>query len=205
MAVIGKGGAGWSGSGNSPVSLDRRNPAGTASAQGNILVSDKVVTDALAAFDRTDGPLAARLLAALEAGSAAGGDSRCGKQTASSAALVVARPGDPVWAYTDGPLIGDPSKGAPAPSTYVSVLKRRGAANAVTALASAYRGADPVGGRLRLRDVEPGSESAGVVVLIALGLVVLVVAVAVVLVLRRRRRRRAAAADAAPADPVDAT
>lgn len=56
-------------------------------AQGNILVSDTVVTRMIEAFEGTRGDLAAKLLAALLAGDSAGGDSR-GKQ---SAALYVAQ------------------------------------------------------------------------------------------------------------------
>jgi len=55
-------------------------------AQGNILVSDSVVNNMIEAFEKTNGDLADKLMAALLAGDAAGGDSR-GKQ---SAALYVA-------------------------------------------------------------------------------------------------------------------
>ena len=58
-------------------------------AQGNILAGEAVVTDMARAIEGTTGPLAERLVAALEAGQAAGGDRR-GQQ---SAALVVERPG----------------------------------------------------------------------------------------------------------------
>lgn len=57
--------------------------------QGNILVSEDVILEMERAFLETQGPLARRLLEALEAGEAAGGDSR-GKQ---SAALLVVRSG----------------------------------------------------------------------------------------------------------------
>lgn len=68
----------------------------TASAQGNILRGPAVVRDALAAYQASSGcALAERLLRALEAGAAAGGDRRCAAElTALSAALVVAKPGD---------------------------------------------------------------------------------------------------------------
>ena len=56
-------------------------------AQGNILVSEATVRALAETFQATEGPLWRRLLAALEAGQAAGGDSR-GMQ---SAALVVVR------------------------------------------------------------------------------------------------------------------
>jgi uncharacterized Ntn-hydrolase superfamily protein len=58
-------------------------------AQGNILVGDAVVDALAATFTETEGDLCDRLLAALLAGDAAGGDRR-GKQ---SAALLVVRAG----------------------------------------------------------------------------------------------------------------
>ncbi|MEO8476763.1 MAG: DUF1028 domain-containing protein [Actinomycetota bacterium] len=56
-------------------------------AQGNILTGPEVVDELARAFTETDGDLCDRLLAALEAGDAAGGDRR-GRQ---SAALLVVR------------------------------------------------------------------------------------------------------------------
>lgn len=56
-------------------------------AQGNILTGEAVVKAMAEAFQKTDGELALKLMAALEAGEQAGGDSR-GKQ---SAAILVAR------------------------------------------------------------------------------------------------------------------
>ena len=58
-------------------------------AQGNILAGSDVVAEMERAFEKTDGPLAERLMAALEAAEAAGGDRR-GRQ---SAAIVVERAG----------------------------------------------------------------------------------------------------------------
>jgi uncharacterized Ntn-hydrolase superfamily protein len=58
-------------------------------AQGNILVGRETVTQMAKTFENTPGDLAGRLLAALDAGQQAGGDSR-GKQ---SAALLVVREG----------------------------------------------------------------------------------------------------------------
>jgi len=66
------------------------------SVQGNILRGPAVVDDALAAFEK-DGSacLAARLLAALEAGARAGGDRRCAVELGSLTAFVaVAQPSD---------------------------------------------------------------------------------------------------------------
>jgi len=58
--------------------------------QGNILVSEKVVAAMAEAFEKTQGELAERMLKALVAAQAAGGDKR-GMQ---SAALLVVRPSD---------------------------------------------------------------------------------------------------------------
>jgi uncharacterized Ntn-hydrolase superfamily protein len=58
-------------------------------AQGNILVGGETVEAMARTYEETSGDLAARLLSALDAGQAAGGDSR-GKQ---SAALLVVREG----------------------------------------------------------------------------------------------------------------
>jgi uncharacterized Ntn-hydrolase superfamily protein len=66
-------------------------------AQGNILAGPGVVDSMLAAFERTEGRLADRLVAALEAGQAAGGDTR-GKQ---SAALLIVRKCGGVWLHND--------------------------------------------------------------------------------------------------------
>ena len=57
--------------------------------QGNILAGERVVDEMARAFEKTLGPLVERLVAALEAGQAAGGDKR-GQQ---SAAVVVERVG----------------------------------------------------------------------------------------------------------------
>lgn len=68
------------------------------SVQGNTLTGPEVVSDALSAFEAAskygEMRLADRLMAALEAGAARGGDSRCGKQKARSAFIIVARPTD---------------------------------------------------------------------------------------------------------------
>jgi uncharacterized Ntn-hydrolase superfamily protein len=73
--------AGFSGAGNGKVSLDRQGSAeGGAivySVQGNILTSERVVTEAAAAFERASGELSDRVMAAMEAADREGGDSRC--------------------------------------------------------------------------------------------------------------------------------
>ena len=66
-------------------------------AQGNILAGPGVVDSMLAAFDRTTGHLAFRLVAALEAGDKAGGDTR-GKQ---SAAMLIVKKCAGVWLHND--------------------------------------------------------------------------------------------------------
>jgi uncharacterized Ntn-hydrolase superfamily protein len=67
--------------------------------QGNILYGPEVVADTLAAFEAAapgcPWTLADRLMLALEAGAARGGDNRCSeRQSALAAALRVASPGD---------------------------------------------------------------------------------------------------------------
>lgn len=68
------------------------------SVQGNILPNTNVVSEALKAFESNSKndkmSLADRLMVALEAGAAAGGDRRCGKQKARSAFIIVARSTD---------------------------------------------------------------------------------------------------------------
>lgn len=73
--------AGFSGAGNQAVSLDRQGQiAGTQiyySVQGNILTSEAVVTDAVEAMSAAKGDLSDRVIAAMEAADAKGGDKRC--------------------------------------------------------------------------------------------------------------------------------
>jgi uncharacterized Ntn-hydrolase superfamily protein len=66
-------------------------------AQGNILAGEAVVANMVKAFEETTGALSLRLVAALEAGQAAGGDTR-GQQ---SAALVVVKKDCGVWLHND--------------------------------------------------------------------------------------------------------
>ncbi|MFN3689291.1 MAG: DUF1028 domain-containing protein [Fimbriimonadales bacterium] len=66
-------------------------------AQGNILAGEAVVKAMAAAFQKTEGELALKLMAALEAGEQAGGDAR-GKQ---SAAILVARKGSGYGGFDD--------------------------------------------------------------------------------------------------------
>jgi len=67
------------------------------SCQGNILAGEKVVKDMASAFETTEGLLADRLMAALEAGQLAGGDTR-GEQ---SAAILVVKEGRGWGGFSD--------------------------------------------------------------------------------------------------------
>jgi uncharacterized Ntn-hydrolase superfamily protein len=66
-------------------------------AQGNILAGPDVVNAMVKAFETTEGHLSLRLLAALEAGQAAGGDKR-GMQ---SAAMLIVKKNGGVWLNND--------------------------------------------------------------------------------------------------------
>jgi uncharacterized Ntn-hydrolase superfamily protein len=66
-------------------------------AQGNILAGEEVVNEMVAAFEKTEGHLSYRLMAALDAGQKAGGDTR-GMQ---SAAMVIVKKGGGVWLNND--------------------------------------------------------------------------------------------------------
>jgi uncharacterized Ntn-hydrolase superfamily protein len=66
-------------------------------AQGNILAGPAVVDNMIDAFEKTQGHLSQRLVAALEGGQAGGGDKR-GQQ---SAALVIVKKNCGVWLHND--------------------------------------------------------------------------------------------------------
>lgn len=66
-------------------------------AQGNILAGEAVVTGMVAAFEKTTGHLSFKLMAALDAGQAAGGDTR-GMQ---SAAMLIVKKDGGVWLHND--------------------------------------------------------------------------------------------------------
>jgi len=68
-----------------------------STAQGNILAGEDVVNKMVDTFEKTEGHLSIRLLAALEAGQSAGGDTR-GMQSA--AMLIVKKDGGP-WLHND--------------------------------------------------------------------------------------------------------
>ena len=79
--------------GNKPCTA----PNARCTAQGNILAGPAVVDSMVARFERTPGHLAYRLVAALEGGQSAGGDTR-GMQ---SAALVIVKKNGGVWLHND--------------------------------------------------------------------------------------------------------
>ncbi|HEX4997878.1 MAG TPA: DUF1028 domain-containing protein [Terriglobia bacterium] len=126
----------WSGS--------RQDSGMAVSVQGNLLEGEAVVARALEAF-RADGPkerntIPDRLMRALEAGSAAGGDKRCNnaevRQTAASAFILFARAKEPAYAARD---LGVTDMGKEeAPSLDLSVIMPRYGANPVLELRKEY-------------------------------------------------------------------
>ncbi len=66
-------------------------------AQGNILAGEAVVAGMVDAFEQTSGHISLRLMAALDAGQAAGGDKR-GMQ---SAAMLIVKKDGGVWLHND--------------------------------------------------------------------------------------------------------
>jgi uncharacterized Ntn-hydrolase superfamily protein len=66
-------------------------------AQGNILAGEAVVNEMIKAFETTEGHLSLRLIAALDAGQKAGGDTR-GMQ---SAAMLIVKENGGVWLHND--------------------------------------------------------------------------------------------------------
>jgi hypothetical protein len=114
------------------------------SVQGNTLESEAVVSDALAAFLATDigsVELSDRLMRALEAASAAGGDRRCNnqsgfQQTAEAAFIMVAKAGHPSFTL---PIGQEPSPNDPTlPWLYISVIEAKGGPNPLLELRSRY-------------------------------------------------------------------
>jgi uncharacterized Ntn-hydrolase superfamily protein len=194
VVVLGDGGAGWTGGDTLDVAIDRRSEDGTVAVQGNILVSEEVVDAAIAAFNGTDGHLADRLIAGLVAGADAGGDARCGDQTATAAALIVARPGDQTYSYTAAVPIGPDPATDPVPSIFISVLVDKGDIRAPDRLARVWADADQETQSVAIRQIDPGADTAArglpTIVVILLGIVFLgALVVAGVLIYTRTRTR----------------
>ena len=122
----------------------RSDAARGVSVQGNTLVSEAVVGNALAAFVWNDpagfNKLSDRLIRALEAGSVAGGDVRCisdsSRQTAATAMIVVARGNDAPYATEK---IGMSDQGTSrAPWLAISVTNALGGDNPLLELRRRY-------------------------------------------------------------------
>jgi uncharacterized Ntn-hydrolase superfamily protein len=112
--------------------------------QGNILVGEAVVADAMDAFKKSDAKghnaLPDRLMRALEAGSSAGGDRRCNNnqvmQTAATAFILVARGGDQPYAAR---ALGITDMGTlNAPWLAISVVKPKFGPNPIPELRERY-------------------------------------------------------------------
>ncbi|MGH1502277.1 MAG: DUF1028 domain-containing protein [Acidimicrobiales bacterium] len=142
-----------SGESLSSVALDRQGDL--VSVQGNLLVGDSVVDDALAAFNASDGDLTERLAAGLAAGAEAGGDRRCGDQTALFAQLVVAAP-------SEAPGI-DLDTGVPDLDQVLTVVASSGGDNPVTILA------DRVAAGERSGVILPEADGNGALVAVVVG------------------------------------
>jgi uncharacterized Ntn-hydrolase superfamily protein len=82
IGIVDKNGQSVSHTGNGTTAWAGHRNGPNVAVQGNLLTGPEVVDSMFAVFTRTEGPLAERLLSALEAGEKAGGDSR-GKQSAS--------------------------------------------------------------------------------------------------------------------------
>lgn len=135
--------AGFSGGENVDWAGDRQDEDAAVSVQGNFLEGEAVVSDALAAFQaakEAGDPLHERLMEALEAGSAAGGDRRCNqngmRQTASAAMIMVADPEQPPFVVR---ALGETEVGqADSPALYLSATEPEGGDNAVNSLREQY-------------------------------------------------------------------
>lgn len=135
--------AGFTGSENANWAGDQQNTAMAVSVQGNTLEEAAVVSSALGAF--TEQGIGAvelpdRLLRALEAASAAGGDNRCNEgdfhQTAQAAFIAFAKADQPPIAITVGK---DPSRNDPAlPWLFISVIEAKGGPNPLLELRREY-------------------------------------------------------------------
>lgn len=136
--------AGFTGLDNNDWAGDRQDATHAVSVQGNTLESEAVVSDALAAFSAAhigSVQLPDRLMRALEAASAAGGDRRCNnqsgfRQTAQAAFIMVARADRPPFAT---PLGKEPSPNDPSlPWLYISFVDAKGGPNPLVELRSQY-------------------------------------------------------------------
>ena len=123
---------------------DQQDIGMAVTVQGNTLVGEAVVADAMQAFKRSDAQghnaLPDRLMRALEAGSAADGDKRCNNdqvmQTASTAFIMAARGGDRPHTTRD---FGITDMGTlNAPWLVISVVKPKFGPNPIIELRERY-------------------------------------------------------------------
>jgi uncharacterized Ntn-hydrolase superfamily protein len=136
--------AAFTGPDTQPWSGSRQDSRMAVSVQGNVLEREAVVEDALAAFkaNRPNGQntIPDRLIRALEAGSAAGGDRRCNnaetKQTAASAFILFARAKES--AYTTREFGITDAGTSRAPGLALSVTTPRFGANPLPELRKRY-------------------------------------------------------------------
>ncbi len=135
--------AGFTGEGNFTWASDRQDTDSAVSVQGNTLESEDVIGNAMAAFTAEDiGPvlLSDRLLRALEAGSAAGGDKRCNsedwQQTALSAFVAVVKANGVPFAAPFSP--STELAGPNIPWIYFSVIEEPGGPNPIADLRRQY-------------------------------------------------------------------
>jgi len=135
--------AGFTGTETNSWAGDLQDSTMAVSVQGNTLEDASVVSNALDAFaEQGIGAveLPDRLLRALEAASAAGGDSRCNRedfqQTAQAAFIAVAKADQVPFA---GTLIKDPAPANSAlPWLLISVIEAKGGPNPLLELRSQY-------------------------------------------------------------------
>ena len=142
--------AGYSGTDIPNVFGASQNADQTASVQGNTLASEAVLTQTLAAYDAAAGQPLPTDCWRRSAGSAAGVTAAAAR-TASSAALLVAKPGDPVWNQTSAGFHVDINKVA-TPSIFVSVVPG-GKTNPVDTLNQAYREAAAKGTPVKVQQL----------------------------------------------------
>ncbi|NIP81664.1 MAG: DUF1028 domain-containing protein, partial [Gemmatimonadetes bacterium] len=154
--------AGYTGEGASDWAGIHADLGMAVTAQGNTLVGEAVVADALEAFVRDDpsgrDALADRLMRALEAGSEAGGDIRCNRDgitsTAATAMIVVARGDDPPYATENIGVTDQGTAAAPwlalshttpreGPNPVVELRRRFDQWRTDAAVSEAYRGLEP--------------------------------------------------------------
>lgn len=134
---------GFTGESNFSWAGDSQNSQLAVSIQGNMLESENVIGWSLEAFKAADfGPLSLpdRLMRALEAGSAAGGDKRCNnddiQQTALSAFIAVLQADQPPFAapFSESTELD----GLDIPWLYAAVIEEPGGANPIVELRRQY-------------------------------------------------------------------